>query len=103
MLRSRSARRFSACSNGKIPYPVLLVHPLVPELIHHVNGVASVLIYRVKQGNRILHRLQRGGHLTLGQLHGLGNFADLGLFSGTNGQLLPGPQGSVGGVPQGTG
>ena len=89
-------------SDGQIAYPVVLVHPLVAKLIHHIDRVApAVLIDRVEQRHGILNGLQRQHHILLGHVHLLGDLPHRRIAPQPRRQRVPGFQRAIGRVPHG--
>ena len=75
---------------------------IVLDLVHDVDGVAAVVVHRLKQGNGVLDGFQGKHHVLPGNAQFLGHFLHGGLQVQRQHQPAPGLQRLIGGVPQGT-
>jgi len=54
--------------DGKVVQPAAIRQPLIPDLVHHEDGVAAIVANGFKEGAGLLDGVQRAPYLFTGQL-----------------------------------
>ena len=87
-------------ADGQVFQPLAVRMARILDLIDDVDGVAAVVIDRLKQGYGILDGLQRQHHILLGHVQRLGDFAHAGLTVHLGHQAVARLQGFIGRIAQ---